>query len=152
VRAPTLLIVGSRDAQVLSLNRLAADRLHCAHRLVVVRGAGHLFEEPGALDTVAALARDWFTDHLARPPADAAQGRPVWPSPPTGGTSVPVLQGVGGPSPAHRVLVLALLQRRVRAGERPLQPGYPVASQGPYPLPSPQDLLGLQVRPRRAGR
>ncbi|WP_405653244.1 alpha/beta family hydrolase [Streptomyces sp. NBC_00019] len=77
VRAPTLLIVGSRDAQVLSLNRLAADRLHCAHRLVVVRGAGHLFEEPGALDTVAALARDWFTDHLARPPADAAQGRPV---------------------------------------------------------------------------
>ncbi|WP_367325281.1 phosphoribosyltransferase family protein [Streptomyces sp. HUAS ZL42] len=71
VRAPTLLIVGSRDTQVLSLNRLAADRMHCEHRIAVVPGATHLFEEPGALDTVADLAREWFIGHLARPAAGA---------------------------------------------------------------------------------
>ncbi|WP_369166827.1 phosphoribosyltransferase family protein [Streptomyces sp. R28] len=69
VRAPTLLIVGSRDTQVLSLNRLAADRLHCEHRIAVVPGATHLFEEPGTLTTVAELARDWFTTHLDQPTA-----------------------------------------------------------------------------------
>ncbi|MFI6009985.1 phosphoribosyltransferase family protein [Streptomyces sp. NPDC051243] len=67
LRAPTLLIVGSRDTQVLSLNRLAADRMHCEHRIAVVPGATHLFEEPGTLTTVAELARDWFTAHLDRP-------------------------------------------------------------------------------------
>ncbi|MFE9017542.1 phosphoribosyltransferase family protein [Streptomyces sp. NPDC007808] len=67
LRAPTLLIVGSRDTQVLSLNRLAADRMHCEHRIAVVPGATHLFEEPGTLGTVAELARDWFTAHLGRP-------------------------------------------------------------------------------------
>ncbi|MFJ8079244.1 phosphoribosyltransferase family protein [Streptomyces sp. NPDC096205] len=67
VRAPTLLVVGSLDKQVLSLNRLAADRLHCEHRLAVVPGATHLFTEPGTLDTVAELARDWFTSHLTGP-------------------------------------------------------------------------------------
>ncbi|MFD5014945.1 phosphoribosyltransferase family protein [Streptomyces chartreusis] len=67
LRAPTLLIVGSRDTQVLSLNRLAADRMHCEHRIAVVPGATHLFEEPGTLTTVAELARDWFTTHLGRP-------------------------------------------------------------------------------------
>ncbi|MFG1665784.1 phosphoribosyltransferase family protein [Streptomyces sp. Y7] len=67
LRAPTLLIVGSRDTQVLSLNRLAADRMHCEHRMAVVPGATHLFEEPGTLTTVAELARDWFTAHLGRP-------------------------------------------------------------------------------------
>ncbi|MFD5856901.1 phosphoribosyltransferase family protein [Streptomyces chartreusis] len=67
LRAPTLLIVGGRDAQVLSLNRLAADRMHCEHRIAVVPGATHLFEEPGTLTTVAELARDWFTTHLGRP-------------------------------------------------------------------------------------
>ncbi|WP_128429813.1 phosphoribosyltransferase family protein [Streptomyces cyaneus] len=69
LRAPTLLIVGSRDTQVLSLNRLAADRMHCEHRIAVVPGATHLFEEPGTLTTVAELARDWFTTHLDRPTA-----------------------------------------------------------------------------------
>ncbi|MFJ8632001.1 phosphoribosyltransferase family protein [Streptomyces sp. NPDC093568] len=69
VRAPTLLIVGSLDAEVLSLNRLAGDRMHCEHRIAVVPGATHLFEEPGALTTVAELARDWFTAHLDRPTA-----------------------------------------------------------------------------------
>jgi dienelactone hydrolase len=64
VRAPTLLIVGSQDTRVLSLNRLAADRLRCEHRLAVVPGATHLFTEPGALTTVAELARHWFAAHL----------------------------------------------------------------------------------------
>jgi putative phosphoribosyl transferase len=64
VRAPTLLIVGGADTQVLALNRQAAGRLAAPHRLEVVAGAGHLFEEPGALDEVARLAADWFTAHL----------------------------------------------------------------------------------------
>jgi len=53
---------------VLRLNRLAVDWMRCDHRIAVVPGAGHLFEEPGALDEVAELARDWFTAHLALPP------------------------------------------------------------------------------------
>lgn len=64
VRAPTLLIVGGADRQVLDLNREAARHLTCPHRLEIVPGATHLFEEPGTLDAVAALARDWFTAHL----------------------------------------------------------------------------------------
>ncbi|MFD3912354.1 phosphoribosyltransferase family protein [Streptomyces sp. NPDC058603] len=65
VRAPTLLIVGGADAQVLDLNRRAAERMHCEHRLDVVAGATHLFEEPGALEAVADLAREWLTEHLS---------------------------------------------------------------------------------------
>ncbi|MET9856512.1 phosphoribosyltransferase [Streptomyces sp. NPDC006450] len=64
VRAPTLLIVGGRDTTVLDLNEHARRELRCENRLVVVPGATHLFEEPGALDEVAGLARDWFTTHL----------------------------------------------------------------------------------------
>ncbi|WP_412747160.1 dienelactone hydrolase family protein [Krasilnikovia sp. MM14-A1004] len=64
VQAPTLLIVGGDDHVVLELNRDARRRLHCPNRLAVVPGAGHLFEEPGALDVVAAAAAEWFTDHL----------------------------------------------------------------------------------------
>jgi pimeloyl-ACP methyl ester carboxylesterase len=64
VRAPTLLIVGSRDELVLDWNREAAARLTCEHRVEVVPGATHLFEEPGTLETVAGLAREWFLDHL----------------------------------------------------------------------------------------
>ncbi|MDI9888519.1 phosphoribosyltransferase family protein [Streptomyces sp. HNM0645] len=64
VRAPTLLIVGGRDTTVLDLNRQAESALRCECRLVVVPGATHLFEEPGALDEVSDLARDWFTLHL----------------------------------------------------------------------------------------
>ena len=56
VRAPTLLLVGSRDRQVLELNRHAAAMLRCPHQLMIVEGAGHLFEEPGALDAVARAA------------------------------------------------------------------------------------------------
>jgi putative phosphoribosyl transferase len=71
VRAPTLLIVGSYDTQVLALNRSAQAELRCESRLDVVRGATHLFEEPGTLAEAAALARDWFAGHLGGPP-DAA--------------------------------------------------------------------------------
>ncbi|HWH92254.1 MAG TPA: dienelactone hydrolase family protein [Baekduia sp.] len=65
VTAPTLLIVGGADPEVLALNRDAASRLRCRHRIEVVPGAGHLFAEEGALERVAALARDWFTAYLA---------------------------------------------------------------------------------------
>ena len=64
VRAPTLLIVGSLDTMVLDLNRAALAELGCEKRLAVVPGATHLFEEPGTLDEVIALARKWFCDHL----------------------------------------------------------------------------------------
>ncbi|MFD1149952.1 dienelactone hydrolase family protein [Saccharothrix hoggarensis] len=64
VRAPTLLVVGSRDEEVLDLNRAAAERLTAPHRIEVVRGATHLFEEPGALAEVARLAGGWFREHL----------------------------------------------------------------------------------------
>ncbi|MEV6354975.1 phosphoribosyltransferase family protein [Streptomyces hydrogenans] len=65
VRAPTLLVVGGSDDLVLDLNRRAGELLLCEHRLEVVPGAGHLFEEPGALEEVAALATDWFTGRFA---------------------------------------------------------------------------------------
>jgi pimeloyl-ACP methyl ester carboxylesterase len=64
VQAPTLLIVGEHDDQVVQLNRQALTQLRCEKRLVIVPGATHLFEEPGALDEVARLARDWFQRHL----------------------------------------------------------------------------------------
>ncbi|MGZ4737465.1 MAG: phosphoribosyltransferase, partial [Acidimicrobiia bacterium] len=64
VRAPTLLIVGGADTQVLRFNRQAADAMSCEHRVEVVPGATHLFEEPGALEAAAEVARDWFVRHL----------------------------------------------------------------------------------------
>lgn len=64
VTAPTLLIVGGNDEPVLGLNRWARDRLGGLSRLEIVPGATHLFEEPGALEAVSDLARDWFADHL----------------------------------------------------------------------------------------
>jgi dienelactone hydrolase len=68
VRAPTLLIVGSRDEVVLELNQQALQRLHCPKRLVVIGGASHLFEEPGTLEQVGRWAAEWFADHLATAP------------------------------------------------------------------------------------
>lgn len=68
VRAPTLLIVGSADTDVLALNRWAQEEMHAPARLAVVEGATHLFEEPGALDEAAGLARDWFLRHLGPGP------------------------------------------------------------------------------------
>jgi putative phosphoribosyl transferase len=72
VRAPTLLVVGGHDQQVLELNREAQARMRCANRLAVVPGASHLFEEPGTLRAAAELARDWFATHLV-PAAPAEQ-------------------------------------------------------------------------------
>lgn len=65
VTAPTLLVVGGADPLVLELNRAAQARLRCENRLETVPGATHLFEEPGTLERVTDLARDWFTDHMA---------------------------------------------------------------------------------------
>lgn len=65
VQAPTLLIVGALDELVLGMNRQAQRYLRCENQLAVVPGATHLFEEPGALDRAAGLARDWFTRYLA---------------------------------------------------------------------------------------
>jgi pimeloyl-ACP methyl ester carboxylesterase len=65
VHQPTLLIVGGRDEVVIDLNRRAMLKLAAPARLEIVTGATHLFEEPGALDQVARLARDWFVEHLS---------------------------------------------------------------------------------------
>jgi putative phosphoribosyl transferase len=67
VRAPTLLLVGSRDPAVLQLNQMALSRLPCFARLVIIPNAGHLFEEPGTLEEVGNLAAKWFAHHLVRP-------------------------------------------------------------------------------------
>lgn len=65
VRAPTQLIVGERDLPVIELNREAMRHLRCEHEIVIVPGAHHLFEEPGALDLVIGHATRWFSNHLA---------------------------------------------------------------------------------------
>ena len=67
VRAPTLLVVGGHDPEVLALNREALAALTCEKALAIVPGATHLFEEPGALEQVADLAAAWFLDHLPAP-------------------------------------------------------------------------------------
>ncbi len=64
VRAPTLLIVGGNDGPVIALNEAARNQLRIESRLEIIPGAGHLFEEPGALEQVASLARNWFSEHL----------------------------------------------------------------------------------------
>ncbi len=69
VKAPTLLIVGGDDPEVLELNRAAQRALQCESKLKVVPGASHLFEEPGTLESVVDLARSWFLDHFSRPGA-----------------------------------------------------------------------------------
>jgi dienelactone hydrolase len=65
VEAPTLLIVGGRDELVLELNQQARARMHAETELEIVPGASHLFEEPGKIETVAKLARDWFLRYLS---------------------------------------------------------------------------------------
>jgi len=66
VTAPTLLIVGGADTEVIELNRVAFAELRCVKRISIIPGATHLFEEPGALERVADLARDWFERHLTQ--------------------------------------------------------------------------------------
>jgi dienelactone hydrolase len=87
VRAPTLLIVGGRDHAVIDLNRHAAAAMKAPHRLDIIDGATHLFQEEGKLELVAALAAEWFLEYLpgrkesaesngkrcARPPAPLDQ-------------------------------------------------------------------------------
>jgi putative phosphoribosyl transferase len=65
VQAPTLFIVGGMDDVVIGLNHQAADALQCHYRLTIVPGATHLFAEPGKLEQVAHLARDWFVEYLS---------------------------------------------------------------------------------------
>ena len=69
VRAPVLLIVGGNDPVVLDMNSKALAELRSAKKLVVLEGATHLFEEPGALEEVARLASDWFVRHLSSIPS-----------------------------------------------------------------------------------
>jgi len=64
VSAPTLLLVGGYDGEVIDLNQLAYDQLRCEKKLVIVPGATHLFEEPGTLEEVARQAAAWFSRHL----------------------------------------------------------------------------------------
>lgn len=64
VQAPTLLIVGGNDHVVIELNEMARDQMRCEVKLEIIRGATHLFEEPGALEQVAKLASDWFVNHI----------------------------------------------------------------------------------------
>ena len=66
VRAPTLLLVGSLDGPVLTLNQQAFMALTCPKKLLIVRGAGHLFEEPGTIDQVITHASNWFAMHFAQ--------------------------------------------------------------------------------------
>ena len=72
VHAPTLLIVGGNDHLVMELNYDAAAELKAEHRVEIVPDASHLFEEPGALETVASLATEWFEDYLILANRDAA--------------------------------------------------------------------------------
>ena len=67
-RAPTLLLVGGLDDRVLELNEAARAQLRGQSQLVVIPGAGHLFAEPGTLEQVASLARDWFAHYLRAEP------------------------------------------------------------------------------------
>jgi putative phosphoribosyl transferase len=64
VHSPTLLIVGGEDIPVIPLNEVAYKKLSCPKELVIVPGASHLFEEPGTLDKVAQLARNWFMKYF----------------------------------------------------------------------------------------
>ncbi|WP_193177216.1 dienelactone hydrolase family protein [Oricola nitratireducens] len=66
VKAPTLLIVGGHDYEVIELNREAKAMMRCDNRLAIVPGATHLFEEPGTLEQVVDLAGGWFADHLKK--------------------------------------------------------------------------------------
>jgi len=65
VKAPTLLIVGGNDDVVIELNEQALRLLRCPKKMVIIPGATHLFEEPGTLEEVALLAKEWFVRHLA---------------------------------------------------------------------------------------
>ena len=73
VKAPTLLIVGGDDSPVIEMNEEALERLTCEKAMKIVPGATHLFEEPGTLEEVVRLARDWFAKHLSNDAAEAEE-------------------------------------------------------------------------------
>jgi putative phosphoribosyl transferase len=75
VSAPTLLIVGGLDDVVIELNKAAYAILRCEKQLVIVPGATHLFEEPGTLEAVARLAKEWFIMHMAGPATQTGDGK-----------------------------------------------------------------------------
>lgn len=75
VRAPTLLIIGGADLEVLRLNQIARDQMSCSVELAVVDRATHLFEEPGALEQVQELASNWFLQQFSRHQAAVAETR-----------------------------------------------------------------------------
>ncbi len=77
VSAPTLLIVGGEDRDVLELNRMAFSKMHCERELFVVPEAGHLFEEPGKLQVVADLAANWFLRHFIEQQEPTVAGGPA---------------------------------------------------------------------------
>jgi putative phosphoribosyl transferase len=77
VSAPTLLIVGGEDSDVLELNRGVFSKMNCERELYVVPGAGHLFEEPGRLEAVSDLAADWFARHFLQPTAGVTAAAPT---------------------------------------------------------------------------
>jgi hypothetical protein len=64
VKAPTLLIVGGEDFEVIELNKTAYENISAKKRLEIIQGATHLFEEPGALEEVALITAKWFTENL----------------------------------------------------------------------------------------
>lgn len=78
ISAPTLLIVGGLDRQVLALNTEALEHLQCDKRLAIVPGATHLFEEPGTLAEVARLAGEWFALHFRRPHPELPASHQAW--------------------------------------------------------------------------
>lgn len=88
VQAPTLLIVGELDSEVIRLNRLAAERFLCEDRIVIVPGATHLFEESGTLEEAARLAADWFLPRLATDDGLQVDDRPHGHFRADGGTTV----------------------------------------------------------------
>lgn len=98
VRAPTLLIVGGNDDQVITLNRKALASLTCEKLLKIVPGAGHLFEEPGTLEQVTALAGGWF-QHYLQPEARIPAAPPPAP-PPAQPRPMDVLRAAAEPLPA----------------------------------------------------
>jgi pimeloyl-ACP methyl ester carboxylesterase len=73
VEAPTLLIVGGLDAPVIGMNQEAYSHLRSIKQIEIVPGASHLFEEPGALEAAAGLARDWFRHYLEADPGRAEE-------------------------------------------------------------------------------
>ena len=125
VRAPTLLVVGGADPQVIRLNEQARSRMTGPVRLEVVPGATHLFEEPGTLGRVANLAGDWFLAHLASPPS------PSSPSPQSSPSSLPSPPAMSPP------------------GRRPLRPARRGASAAMKGVPL--DEAGLDALVDRIG-